>query len=354
LPLQAQFAYTNNGGAITITKYTGSDSAVIIPSTINGLPVTSIGDEAFIDCSNLDSLTIGSGVINIGQYAFSGCSNLATVTIGKGILSLQSGLFFRCSNLANITIPDSVRSIQDSVFYGCTNLSNVSIPKSVTLIWSSAFEYCTRLGSVTISESVNQIGWGAFAFCSNLTNVTISSALTQIEIPPIAFYGCGNLRSVTIPGNVASIFDTSFGGCTNLSGVYFEGNAPTLFLDPESVAFHEMVLSNNQNLIVYYLPRASGWGSTFGGRPTALWRPEVQSNDPSFGVQSNQFGFKVSWSKGINLVGGLTVVVEASTSLADPVWHSLQTNIFVSDSFFYFSDPEWTNYPARYYRVRSP
>jgi hypothetical protein len=97
---------------------------------------------------------------------------------------------------------------------------------------------------------------------------------------------------------------------------------------------------------VYYLPQTIGWGTTLGGRPTALWQPQVQTSDASFGVQTNQFGFNVNWAS------GLTVVVEASTNLASPVWSPVGTNAIVGGSS-YFSDPQWTNYPKRFYRVRS-
>jgi hypothetical protein len=73
----------------------------------------------------------------------------------------------------------------------------------------------------------------------------------------------------------------------------------------------------------------------------------LQTGDASFGVQNNQFGFNIAWTS------GQTVMVEASTSLVNPVWQPVQTNALASDSV-YFSDPQWTNYPARFYCLRSP
>jgi hypothetical protein len=95
------------------------------------------------------------------------------------------------------------------------------------------------------------------------------------------------------------------------------------------------------------LPGITGWGSTFADRPTALWNPQVQTSTASFGVQTNQFGFTIAWAS------GMVIVVEACTDLAHPTWFPLQTNTLSSDSF-YFSEPQWTNYPARFYRFRSP
>jgi len=98
---------------------------------------------------------------------------------------------------------------------------------------------------------------------------------------------------------------------------------------------------------VYYLPGATGWSSTFDGHPTMLWDAQVQSNDPSFGVRTNQFGFTFTGTS------NLTVVVEACTNLVSPAWSPVGTNT-LTDGTAYFSDPQWTNYAARLYRLRSP
>jgi len=109
--VQAQWNYTTNSGAITIKKYTGAGGAVIIPDTINALPVATIGSNAFQACFNLTSITIPSSVTNIGNWAFASCFNLTSVTMFDGIVSLGNYAFYRCPNLSGITIPDSVVSL---------------------------------------------------------------------------------------------------------------------------------------------------------------------------------------------------------------------------------------------------
>ena len=101
------------------------------------------------------------------------------------------------------------------------------------------------------------------------------------------------------------------------------------------------------NATVYYLPGTTGWGTTFGGRPAVLWNPLVQTSDASFGVRTNRFGFTITGAS------NLVIVVEASTNLANPVWAPVGTNTLTGGSS-YFSDPQWTNHPARFYRLRSP
>jgi hypothetical protein len=105
------------------------------------------------------------------------------------------------------------------------------------------------------------------------------------------------------------------------------------------------VFSGDNYLTVYYMPGATGWGPFLADRPAVLWNPQVQPR--SFGIRSNQFGFIIAGTS------GLAVVVEACTNPASPVWLPVGTNILANGSAF-FSDPQWTNYPRRFYRLRSP
>jgi hypothetical protein len=135
--------------------------------------------------------------------------------------------------------------------------------------------------------------------------------------------------------------------------VYFQGNAPSFGSDVFDYWYNNG--SGGRQLIwdpatVSYLAGTTGWGTTFRGRPTALWvlpYPVILNNGPSFGVQTNQFGFIISWATNI------PVVVEACTSLANPTWSPLKTNT-LTGGWSYFSDPQWTNYPNRFYRLRWP
>jgi hypothetical protein len=175
--------------------------------------------------------------------------------------------------------------------------------------------------------------------------VTIPSALNGLPVTSIgdrAFYLCTNLTSLTIPDCVTSIADYAFSYCTSLTALQFGGNAPSLG--------SPYVFTGDTNATIYYLPGTEGWGSTFGGRPTALWflpNPLILTSGPGFGVQSNAFGFIISWAT------NLPVVVEACTNLANHSWSPVHTNA-LTGGWSYFSDPQWANYPGRFYRVRSP
>ena len=87
----------------------------------------------------------------------------------------------------------------------------------------------------------------------------------------------------------------------------------------------------------------------FDGLPTAPWflpNPVILNFEPNFGVQTNGFGFTISWAT------NASVVVEAATNLANPVWIPVSTSPLTGGTN-YFSDPQWTNYPERFYRAAS-
>jgi hypothetical protein len=155
-----------------------------------------------------------------------------------------------------------------------------------------------------------------------------------------SFVSCTHLPSIVIPASVTNIGSGAFTWDSALNAVYFQGDAPVVASD----AF------KGSGGTVYYLPGSIGWGPTCGGLPTALWflpNPLILSS-PNFGVQTNAFGFVVSWAT------NLSVVVEACANPAGSSWASVSTNALTTNGWFYFSDPRWTNYPARFYRVRSP
>ena len=195
-------------------SYSGS---LVIPETIayNGATysVTSIGDDAFLGCEFVTSVTIGNSVTSIGGSAFRGCK-LTSVTIGNSVTSIDDYAFMGCK-LTSVTIPNSIASIGREAFRNCSGLTSVTIPESVTTISDMAFLYCSGLTSATISNSVTSIGSSAFYGCSGLTSVTIPNSVTSISSS--AFSGCSGLTSVTIGNSVTSIGSYAFSGCSGLT-----------------------------------------------------------------------------------------------------------------------------------------
>lgn len=189
----------NENNEVVITKYIGNDENLIIPSEIDGKPVTEIGESAFENCS-LTSVTIPDSVTSIGNGAFAYCGSLTSVTIPDSVTSIGVSAFSNCSSLTSVTIPDSVTSMGKWVFWDCSNLTSVTIPDGVTFIGDSAFKNCSKLTSITIPDSVTSIGERAFERCRGLTSITIPDSV--MSIGDDAFKGCDD--SVIIHCNPGS------------------------------------------------------------------------------------------------------------------------------------------------------
>ena len=339
------WAFSSSGNLTSITLPDNvtsiGDWAFYMCSGLKGITlpdnVTSIGQGAFSSILGLKSITLPNSVTSIRDHTFDGCSGLTNITVGNRATSIGSYAFVGCLGLTTITLPNNVTSIGDGSFYGCSALASITLPDGVTSIGDESFRQCTRLTDITLPNSLTNIEDYAFASCTGLKNITIGNRVTSVGTE--SFFGCTGLTTITLPNSVASIGDLAFYDCGNLAGVYCQGNAPHV---DGSHAF-----GNAPKVTVYYLPGTTGWDSAFGGRPTALWSPQVQTGDASFGVRSNRFGFTITGNSKVVLV------VEACANLANPVWSPVGTKSLAGGSS-YFSDAEWTNSPARFYRLRSP
>jgi hypothetical protein len=412
---EAQFAFsTNLDGTLTVTGYTGPGDDVIIPSETNGLLVTAINSDNFFGVT-ISNLTIPYSITNIvGNSVALICYGLTNITVDPGnptysssggimfdhdrttlvefpsakgggtyvipnnVTAIGSGAFGRCT-ITNLTIPNSIVSIGDMAFYGC-HLNNLTIPESVTTIGEDVFEGCGNFTSIIIPNSVTNLGGFAFYNCRGLTNVVFSANLTSIGDGTLEF--CTALGRVVIPDSVTNIGSFAFGNCPSLADVTLGnsvaviGRSAFMFCLLTNITIPASVTAIGQDAfyngynpvwlffkgnmptdgeiftawpfpIAYYLPGTSGWGTNFGGATAVLWNPQAQTTDASFGVHSNQFGFNITGTPDIPFV------VEAATNLASSGWVQLQSCTLTNGSF-YFSDPQWTNFSARFYRFSAP
>ena len=211
----AEVTYYFNG--TSNSSYVSGD--LVIPETVDynaqSYSVTSIGEYAFRDCSDLTSVTIPNSVTSIGEWAFRDCRRLTSVTIPNSVTSIGNYAFYGCRGLTSLEIPNSVTSIGENAFNGCSGLTNVSIGNSVASIGKYAFNGCSGLTSLEIPNSVTSIGDYAFYDCSGLTILEIPNSVTSIG--NYAFDNCSGIKDLIFQDGVAALELRSssglFGSC---------------------------------------------------------------------------------------------------------------------------------------------
>ena len=250
-----------------------------ITTVVIAYGVTSIGFNAFIECTSLTSIEIPASVTSIGQCSFQTCTSLTSITIPASVTSIGIQAFNGCTSLTSITIPASVTSIGQYAFWNCTNLRTVILgsatPPSLGL---NAFYGCTSLNVIGVpsgsveaykaaerwnayasmiratdgicgadgsdvyyaydssTKTLTIFGAGAMAdydgtnmpWYNNRTDIkTVVIAYGVTSIGDDAFYGCTGLTNITIPASVTSIGNRAFSGCTSLLVVFLESDTPS-------------------------------------------------------------------------------------------------------------------------------
>ena len=169
-------------------------------------------------------VTVSNGVTSIGNYAFQNCTNLTSVDIPNGVTSIGGSAFCDCTNLTSVTIPDSVTSIGKEAFGGCGNLTSINVDNNNT--------YYSSLDGVLFNATKSEIL--QYPIGKTQTTYTIPNGVTSIG--GNAFRKCTNLTSVTIPESVTSIGGWAFSG----------GNLKeAIFVDPEGWTAGDTALSSS-------------------------------------------------------------------------------------------------------------
>lgn len=228
-----------------------------IPSTVEGKPVTAIGENAFSECS-LNEIIIPEGVVYIGRRAFS-YSNVEIVHLPNSLDEIGEDAFYSCNQLTQITLPDGLEYIGESAFCNCRKLESVRIPKTVKNIGYYAFDcynyyqenygiksievdpenkvYASENGvlfdkamtelikypsskkdkSYAVPEGVVTISDRAFNSCPEISSVTLPQSVAYIG--SYAFYECGKLIDIDLPKSVETIGEGAFADCSNLESI---------------------------------------------------------------------------------------------------------------------------------------
>lgn len=258
-------------GSIKIVAYSGGETAVVVPETIEGGRVVELGSEVFTENTQLQSVKMPSVEI-IGDYAFYGCTSLGSITFGKKLWSVGLAVFsdtpwlaaqtdefviigdglllkYQGSDLI-VTIPEEVKHIASafemneqlvgvecgegvltigkSAFMLCTALRYATLGSRIVLIDAGAFDSCESLATVNIPDSVEIIGDYAFNYCSNLSYLKIGSSVRTIG--NYAFRNCMRVKVLELPATVESVGVYGFADCFSLSsGMVFYGGSAAQF-----------------------------------------------------------------------------------------------------------------------------
>ena len=241
----------NKDDDAVITKYRGNMRALVIPDTLDGHRVVSIGHKSFADNQYLNSVIIPDSVTTIASGAFGRCINLSEVTLSSNLLQMDTHAFFNCDKLQYIEIPKSLEKSESAYipeyvydyqvgpFYGCDGLKQVFIEPGTTKIVEGLFANCPGLQSVSIPDTVTEIGYKAFAWAENLAAVKFGNSLTKIDgeafrntavtelnisdsvtnIDGGAFAKCAELTSVHLPKSLVRMDAHAFFDCDKLTSI---------------------------------------------------------------------------------------------------------------------------------------
>lgn len=258
-----RYSTLSNGG-IKITGYTGTDTTVSIPATIDGYSVTEIARAAFSGNSTIKTLVIPDTVTTISANAFYGCSNLEQVHFGIGVKTIGDSAFSNCLKLKHLRMPNTLESIgesafaynsalqtidlpdsfqtlsryafrdcialtgftaprglssaEGSTFTGCTSLTDLVLPEGMQTVPDYAFSFTPALKRITWPSTLTKIGVQAFAVCNQLETLTLPEGLKEIDAQ--AFSECPALTSVTLPETIESLGAGAFSSCTALPSIY--------------------------------------------------------------------------------------------------------------------------------------
>lgn len=206
IPDESEFTYRaipiNNPTKVTITKYTGSATKIIVPETLGGYPVQLISANAFSGNENISYIKLPKNLITIPGSAFSKCTSLTEIDVAEGnerYASIDGVLFgketdessenygkpvtlriFPTGKSTKYTIPYGTEAIGSYAFSHCYNLTDIAMYNTVTEISAYAFYYCFSLENLKLSDNLKLIGDKAFANCDSLTSLSLPATLTKI------------------------------------------------------------------------------------------------------------------------------------------------------------------------------
>ena len=183
---------------------------------IHGNAGMNMPEQCFYDVPNIESVVI-SGAVDVPRDMFGKCTGLKKVTLKNGVRSIGEDAFRDCSSLESVIFENTVlEKISDGAFWGCSALSSIALPDSVTEIERNAF-FATGLRNIQLPEKLTLIGGGAFCNCKNLKQVQLPPQLK--ELGEGAFFNCENLTQIQLPAQLNKLGTDAFRNCTSLDKI---------------------------------------------------------------------------------------------------------------------------------------
>lgn len=198
---------SRRGKGLAVTGFRGDKNKTIIFQNRSGnMPVVEIAANSFSN-SETEEAILTEGITTIGKNAFSECSKLHQVVMPISIEEIEDSAFQDCSSLKSVALPMELKTIGNSAFKG-TGLRTFEIPKSVYWLGDGAVAECKSLEHITIPENIDRISNHMFEDCTNLKKVKLHEKLN--EIGERAFFGCSSLDFIVIPDSVKQIGQDAF------------------------------------------------------------------------------------------------------------------------------------------------
>lgn len=349
--------YTVSVGEATITKYNGSSKDIVIPTSVDGYPVTAIGGFCFSE-SNMETLVIPEQIEKIGDRAFADCkylkkiyfnakkcrlsdyyttfrnagkfSGTLDVVFGSSVQYVPGHLFRSEDNsnyahVTSVTIPGNCKEIQSCAFLGCLDLKNIMISEGVLTIGASAFKECLSLKSITIPKSVERIGNWAFKDCKYLQQINFNAISCTLETIDNTFGNIGKFSSslnIIFSDSVKSIpshiFENTYVTTVKISknvreiGGYAFGNSEALKTVTIQSRYLKLVDNNTfeetPKTVVfkcYQNSTAAAYAKKNGFKVSYLDAAVTKPSTPKLSSLTNSKGKKmvIKWSKVSNATG---------------------------------------------------
>lgn len=276
-----QYEISEDKDRIYISKYIGASQVVVIPSEIDGLPVTSlkgiVGEygliqEGAFEGTNVTKVVIPESITAIGLYAFKDCTELTEITVSSNLSKLLDSAFQNCEKLKTIDLSATkIATLEANAFKDCTSLTEIKLPGSLTKIEACTFYNCSSLLGIQLPKDLLEIREAAFTNCTSLKEVTVPPKLRLIVLEAPVFHNVPALEKIIFEDGREEITGYAFFSTTTSVEIHIPNSvkkfssSPFFFYGPAKLIFAgdcpEIIEKDDfyGKPTICYNPSTSGW-----------------------------------------------------------------------------------------------